>query len=255
MSRGCACAVRRERQRPATALACRIAGCSSRTPAPRRPLQHRWRWHCDAHGIGRPLTLRPRSHRPRRRTAMGVPRGSPRSSAVHRPAQITPRPPGHPRPLRPQHRPHGPRRQDPPGRARPAARHQHQHRGSLGRPGRRLTGCLRRTGLAQGVIQHVLIQRVTNTGNYGDCLALFAGQDGGEGVFLILAGSALVQGFQPAAGLFSQRYRRGCQAAGQDQAAVDSFVVAAQEPGDVPGGGLAGVAVRRTAGSASMPRA
>src|SRR6266487_6247517 len=32
LSRGCACAVRRERQRPATALACRIAGCSPRTP-------------------------------------------------------------------------------------------------------------------------------------------------------------------------------------------------------------------------------
>ena len=34
LSRGCACAVRRERQRPATALACRIAGCSPRTPTP-----------------------------------------------------------------------------------------------------------------------------------------------------------------------------------------------------------------------------
>jgi hypothetical protein len=59
-------------------------------------------------------------------------------------------------------------------------------------------------------------------GNYGDCRALLAGQDGGEGEFLILAGSALVQGLQSAAGLLGQRHRRAGQAAGQDQAIVSS---------------------------------
>ena len=115
---------------------------------------------------------RPRSRRPRRRSAMGLPRRSPRPSALHRPAQSPPRAPGHPRPLRPQHRPHGPRRQAPARRARPAARHQHQHRGSLGRPGRRLIGCLRRTGLPQGAIQHVLISLVTNIREFRDRILL-----------------------------------------------------------------------------------
>jgi hypothetical protein len=91
----------------------------------------------------------------------------PRSSALHRPTQGTPRAPGHPRPLRPQHRPHGPRRQAPARGTRPTARHPHRHRRSLGRTSRRLTRCLRRTGLPQVIIQHVLMPLVTNNQERG----------------------------------------------------------------------------------------
>lgn len=100
-------------------------------------------------------------------TSQGSSPEGPRSSALHRPTQGTPRAPGHPRPLRPQHRPHGPRRQAPARGTRPTARHPHRHRRSLGRTSRRLTRCLRRTGLPQVIIQHVLMPPVTNNQERG----------------------------------------------------------------------------------------
>ena len=72
------------------------------------------------------------------RPPVGLPRRSTRTADLHRPPQGPARVAGHPRPLRAQHRPHGPGRQGPPGRARPPARHPHQHRRSLGRTSRRL---------------------------------------------------------------------------------------------------------------------
>ena len=103
-----------------------------------------------------------RRRRPHQRPSVAVARRSTSAPDLHRPAQSTARCRRHPRPVRTQHRPDGPCCQAPPGRALPAAaRDPHQHRRNLGRTGRRLARCLRRTGIPP-LIQHVLISRVTN---------------------------------------------------------------------------------------------
>ena len=106
----------------------------------------------------------PRTHRrrPHRRPPMGIPRRSTSTADLRLPPQDQARVPGHTRPLRTQHRPRGSSRQDPGRRARPPARHPHQHRRRLGRTSRQLTSRLRRASIPP-YIQQVLISLVTNT--------------------------------------------------------------------------------------------